>query len=418
VRKDPDTIAAFPSDMLASSPGGRVRGVLTVTGGPGIGRVVSIVAGEPVTLGRSESCTVSLGDPGLSRVHGTVRADGGEHFFSDAGSRNGSLVNDKRVTAGVEVRLRDGDRLRLGPTTRLRFTLVDEAEEQMLQEIYTAAKRADLLAAVRDLEAREGDRQEDLLQAREFQRRAMPEPPEVTGVGVEIVYRPLDLVGGDLHHVSTPRDGLLRVFVADATGHGIKASLTTMLILSEYEAVRLAPVGPAEVLRELNERVARVYSHLGMHFTAVCMDIDAGRRELRHASAAHPGPLLVRAGAIRELAAGGPLMGLASEVTFPEWTVPLLNEDVVLAFTDGATEAFGPSGEPFGDDRLAEALRAAALEQRPAGAAVSAALDAFVGAGKPLGDDLTLVTLHFRIDDETATFDGSLQAPSEALKPG
>ncbi len=57
-------------------------------------------------------------DPGVSRLHAVLigQADGGWAVL-DPGSENGTLVNDKEITIGVQIPLHDGDRIHLGAWT-------------------------------------------------------------------------------------------------------------------------------------------------------------------------------------------------------------------------------------------------------------------------------------------------------------
>ncbi|HUG92781.1 MAG TPA: adenylate/guanylate cyclase domain-containing protein [Planctomycetaceae bacterium] len=80
-------------------------------------RPVEVVLDQPVvTLGRSPECTVVFPDtiPGISRHHATITRDAQGWIVSDAGSRNGTFVNQ---TAVKRHRLADGDVVNLGPLT-------------------------------------------------------------------------------------------------------------------------------------------------------------------------------------------------------------------------------------------------------------------------------------------------------------
>ena len=96
-----------------------------------------------------------------------------------------------------------------------------------------------------------------------------------------------------------------------------------------------------------------------------------------------------------ELDTGGPFIGLMPDVVYPEWSYPLRRGDQVVLYTDGAVEAFNPAGEPFGEDRLTDALRAARASGRQLAAAVAAALEQFAST-QPLADDLTIVSIGWR----------------------
>lgn len=117
----------------------RRRGVLIVSAGTDAGRVLTIPAGELVTLGRAPDCTFPFDDASLSRKHARIIVIDSEYTFKDAGSRNGSFINDVRVSTATA--LRDGDRVQLGSSTVLRFSLVDEDEERSLRRVYDAAVR-------------------------------------------------------------------------------------------------------------------------------------------------------------------------------------------------------------------------------------------------------------------------------------
>lgn len=388
--KELKTIAELPSPLF-NSVEPRIRPVLTITGGSARGRVIAPLPGQQLTLGRSEKCAVSFDDQSLSRSHASLRRAGDTCFLGDMGSTNGTFVNELRIT--TEVALKNGDQIRLGRGTRLRFSEVEEAEQELLERVHQATQRDGLLAALRAADERDGELKDDLAQAREFQQKALSEPPSLPGLSIELVYRPLDQVGGDLYNLASPREGLLRVFLADATGHGIKAALTTMLILSEYEAVKHLPEGPAVVLGALNERITTTHGRLSLYFTALCVDLDLKKGELRFSSAAHPAPVVLRGDEARALETGGTLLGLAEGVSFPEWALSFEPGDHLLAFTDGATEVFAKGGAEFGEARLIEVFREAVRAKAPVGPRLSDALAGFTGQGRALDDDLSLVAI-------------------------
>ena len=79
---------------------------------------VDIPAGTSVLLGRdpAESLVAAAFArfDNVSRRHATVQVDDSGHAtIRDEGSTNGTFVNDDRVLPGMEVRLVDGDRVRL-----------------------------------------------------------------------------------------------------------------------------------------------------------------------------------------------------------------------------------------------------------------------------------------------------------------
>jgi PAS domain-containing protein len=167
------------------------------------------------------------------------------------------------------------------------------------------------------IEARDAKILADLQKARAFQRAILTVPQSLPNLEIDIAYRPLHEVGGDVFDVAMLDSSRVRIFVADATGHGVQAALATMLIKSTYDAVSDDATGPADVLRRLDDRIASRYRALDVVFTAAVIDIDLTERRVIHASGAHPAPLLVSSRGVRELPAGGTLLGVTPGITFP-----------------------------------------------------------------------------------------------------
>jgi DNA-binding winged helix-turn-helix (wHTH) protein len=77
-------------------------------------RVLRLEDGENV-VGREPSCPVWLDAVGVSRQHARLSVDADRVTIEDLGSKNGTWLNDERLTAPMM--LRDGDRLQLGPVS-------------------------------------------------------------------------------------------------------------------------------------------------------------------------------------------------------------------------------------------------------------------------------------------------------------
>jgi pSer/pThr/pTyr-binding forkhead associated (FHA) protein len=91
--------------------------LLTVANGPLRGASFRLTTGRR-TLGRGEGADIVIDDSRVSRRHAMVELTPGRVMVSDAGSTNGTWLNDRRITG--EEPLRDGDRLRIGGV-ELRF---------------------------------------------------------------------------------------------------------------------------------------------------------------------------------------------------------------------------------------------------------------------------------------------------------
>lgn len=75
-------------------------------------REIPLISGNVWKIGRTEQNAVVLLDDSVSRNHAIIQHEGGDFYLIDMGSRNGSFVNGRRLTAPLA--LRDGDRLSFG----------------------------------------------------------------------------------------------------------------------------------------------------------------------------------------------------------------------------------------------------------------------------------------------------------------
>jgi diguanylate cyclase (GGDEF)-like protein len=115
----------------------RDRAYLIVLAGAEVGKMYKLNEGDTM-LGRSHRADVRIDDDSISRLHAKVTLAGSDIVIEDLGSSNGTLVNGERVARGA---LKDGDKIRLGETTILKFTFHDRLDESFVQKMYDAALR-------------------------------------------------------------------------------------------------------------------------------------------------------------------------------------------------------------------------------------------------------------------------------------
>src|SRR5579863_2583061 len=99
--------------------------------GPAVDRQVIPLDGSAWKLGRGRQNSIVINDDLVSRHHAIIqRMDSGEYFLIDMGSRNGSFVNDRRVS--IPIPLHDGDRLALGDAQMVFHNPVESADPATL----------------------------------------------------------------------------------------------------------------------------------------------------------------------------------------------------------------------------------------------------------------------------------------------
>lgn len=122
-------------DELANRPR-HDRACLIVLSGSNVGEMYR-VEGEEIVLGRGNNANVRLNDDGISRRHARLLQVGRDVVIEDLQSSNGTTVNNEPVTRRT---LQDGDKIRLGSTTVLKFTY-NYLDEKFQQQMYEAALR-------------------------------------------------------------------------------------------------------------------------------------------------------------------------------------------------------------------------------------------------------------------------------------
>ncbi|GAA4922184.1 PP2C family protein-serine/threonine phosphatase [Streptomyces coeruleoprunus] len=182
-----------------------------------------------------------------------------------------------------------------------------------------------------------------------------PLAPQVGHVRCGALYRAAErtaLVGGDLYDVQPGPYGV-RAVVADVQGHGLSAVGTVASLLGTFREAVLDEPDLAGVAARLDRRllVDSARQQDGELFaTAVLMEFPARDEErpvVRVVSCGHPPPLLVDGGGAREITVepGPPLgLGLTDFRAPAPVSVPLGPADVLLAHTDGVTEARDANG--------------------------------------------------------------------------
>lgn len=121
----------------------RDRAYIIVLQGSNVGEMHEIEGAEMV-LGRGANANLRLNDDGVSRRHARLVRSGDKYIIEDLNSSNGTLVNGESVTQRI---LEDGDKIRLGSITVLKFTYHDHLDVSFQQQMIDAALRDGLTKA-------------------------------------------------------------------------------------------------------------------------------------------------------------------------------------------------------------------------------------------------------------------------------
>ena len=180
----------------------------------------------------------------------------------------------------------------------------------------------------------------------------------VGGTTVTGLLEPAYEVGGDCFDYAL-NFGYLDVAIFDAVGHGLQSAVMGSLILGAYRNGRREVAGLQGVVTRVD---AALSTYPGEHAfaTALLARLNVATGRLTWTTCGHPQPLHVRRGATLpelDIEPGAPVgMGALAPVVGEVVEVALEPGDGVLLYTDGVTDAEGPDGEYFGEDRLRDLL--------------------------------------------------------------
>jgi len=107
------TAASNPARAERVQSAGRPRS-LVITSGANAGTTL-VLAGEALSIGRSSDSTIVIQDDYTSTHHARLENRAGVWFVNDLGSTNGTLVDGKRISSPVELRI--GTTVTVGETT-------------------------------------------------------------------------------------------------------------------------------------------------------------------------------------------------------------------------------------------------------------------------------------------------------------
>jgi phosphoserine phosphatase RsbU/P len=234
--------------------------------------------------------------------------------------------------------------------------------------------------------------EQELTLAEETQRSLLPAAlPNLPQVRIHAFSKPTRYVGGDFYDFVELESGELFGVLADVSGKGVSASLLSSMLLGCLQMQMRAGLPLDEAMNRLNRFLCEKSS--SSRFATMFSFTLGPDGHGRYISAGHNPTYLFRAatGQIEELASNNMIVGAFQFATYEAATLNMNPGDVLLAYSDGLTEAENPQGEMLGEEAVKNVILAASptgsqqLEQK-----LLATIQSFT-AGRTLTDDITLI---------------------------
>jgi serine phosphatase RsbU (regulator of sigma subunit) len=410
---------------------GTVRYSLIVENGMTEGRIFPLE--ERLTIGRAPDNDIQLIDSSVSRRHALIQLKDGRPVLEDLGSSNRTFVNGEKVS---KLSLSNGDKLRLGRIS-LRLYQGDHfsphefmVDTQVIDGFiavstpYTAVQTTSVeTKPISGLDSGHKDSFASQLQKfREIQSGFLPThlpnlpdweiatclhpASEATGDFYDAFWLPGNYLGLVIADVCDKGIGsalfmslirtLIRVFSGESRLPGLFVPASTDLIRNQIEEQGFDDIDQLDALKAIsltNEYIAKELGHTCMFATIFLGVLNPTNGSLVYINGGHE-PLVIvgPTGIVQDLPPTGPAVGLMPSVQFKIQHIQLYPGDILVGYTDGVTEAFGPDGELFTRKRLWSLLQEPAPSASLLLERVKASLFAYIGDARPT-DDITLMVV-------------------------
>ena len=216
---------------------------------------------------------------------------------------------------------------------------------------------------------------------------------ELSGSQLHYWFAPSETFSGDVIAAVTGPEGRRYALMADATGHGLAAAITVLPVLSAFRAMAKRGCSIKEIVVEINRNLLETLP-TGRFIAATLLCIHDQNNIAEIWIGGMPDLLivdvdgqLVRSQSSNQLALG--IVAFDDEMSSTEKTAWRSGSQFVM-YSDGLIEATNKAGEPFGVERLCQALQATHPEHRIA--AVQEAMARHIGPTAS-HDDISLMLI-------------------------
>jgi serine phosphatase RsbU (regulator of sigma subunit) len=238
--------------------------------------------------------------------------------------------------------------------------------------------------------------------AQEVQMRLLPsQTPDYPRLEFGFFYQSALEVGGDYYDFVPFSPERMGIAVGDVSGKGLSAALlmaSLQGLVRTNLAVRQGDV--ARLVTQVNDSLYKLTAG-NRYATLFFAVIDVSDQTLQYVNAGHNPPLLFRNGTspahslstAESLEDGGPPVGMFAQSQYQSEHVLLHDGDVLIAYTDGVTDALNLQQEEFGKERLSAIVRLSlSLSAAEICKRIAERLQVFV-AENPQWDDITLMVM-------------------------
>jgi serine phosphatase RsbU (regulator of sigma subunit)/anti-sigma regulatory factor (Ser/Thr protein kinase)/transposase len=255
--------------------------------------------------------------------------------------------------------------------------------------------------------------QKEIQVAQEIQHMLLPlHFPEVAGYDISTYYESAKEVGGDLFDFIKVDDDTIGIVVADVSGKGVPGSLVMTMIRTALRLEARGNKDPADVLSKVNDFVVDDMKK-GMFVTMFYIILDSRNREIHFASAGH-NPMILHRPSSKQTYYLNP-RGFPVGISLPDRklfgqsiqtdSIKLKEDDILICYTDGITEAMNKSRDLFSEERFLECIRKHAPQDAKQFVESMRTDILEFTEGAPQNDDITFVAIKENLEAGDVLFE-------------
>jgi sigma-B regulation protein RsbU (phosphoserine phosphatase) len=197
-----------------------------------------------------------------------------------------------------------------------------------------------------------------MLLALEIQKSLLPTKIQIPNIKIASSYFPAIDVAGDIFDYFEISPGRVLLMCSDVAGKGIQACLYSLGFRGFVRSVSVFEKNLDKIVSQVNDLYLKDTLENCMFVTAWIGILDTTSKTLEYVSCGHPPALLRRHDLPVELLEGeGIPFGIQKMDEIKVQKIQLKSKDLVIAYTDGVTEAMNDAKQLYGMDRLITAIR-------------------------------------------------------------
>ena len=224
-----------------------------------------------------------------------------------------------------------------------------------------------------------------------------PQSFSIPCLSCETFYQPARGIGGDYYDFLSLSGGRWGIAIGDVSGKGIGAALLMASLQASLRAQALHPyLDLTALIGDLN-RLVYESSPTAFFASLFYAEYEPATRMLQYVNAGHNPPIILRpqmeSCELFHLRAQAVPIGMFVDTQFAATKFQLEKDDILVAYTDGITEAANASSELWGLERLERLLRSCSrIAPNQIVERILAEVSEFAN-GEPQRDDVTLVVM-------------------------